>query len=230
MSSLNTPILVERTLPGLHEHLVPRIPKPERVSSVLDIGCGTGAWLARLRDNGYRGLVGADLDTSQFAAAGIRCIRADLDADELDLDEASFDLVTAIEIIEHLHNPGRLLLHASRLMRADGRLLLTSPNVESALARLKFLMTGRLKHFDRYGDPTHVSPIIESCLARMLSRYGLTIDRSWGYPEDGSSPTSTLTTRMSAHLVKLVVPESRAGELSCFLIRRTNAAPSPIAS
>lgn len=222
MNVANADTLIERTLPGLHEHLIQRIPDSRTVAAVLDIGCGTGAWLARLRGNGYRNLVGADLDTGQFAAEGVRCIRADLDSDELPLEAGAFDLVSAIEIIEHLHNPGRLLLHASRLMSEHGRLLLTTPNVESALARLKFLLTGRLKHFDKYGDPTHVSPMIESCLIRVLETYGLVIDHAWGYPVDGSSPTSTMSTRIAAKLVRLVVPESRAGEVSCYLIRRVN--------
>ena len=50
--------LRERTIRGLHDHLFQHLPQLEPEDSVLDIGCGTGSWLQRLANAGYRNLHG----------------------------------------------------------------------------------------------------------------------------------------------------------------------------
>jgi len=55
--------LPELALPGLHKSLVERVLQLSEVdheTSVLDIGCGSGAWLARLARQGFKRLHGVD--------------------------------------------------------------------------------------------------------------------------------------------------------------------------
>lgn len=212
-------LLVERTLGGLHGTLVNRLPKLDRVAPILDIGCGTGAWLHRLGGMGFTNLHGIDLDTAAFATDRATATFANLDYDDLGLDGRKFDLITAIELIEHLENPGRLFHHVARHLADDGLFLVTTPNIHSALCRMRFFLTGNLKQFDAKGDPTHIYPVLLTALERVLPRHGLTIAEQWHFPE-GASVSSRLSTRLLARAARLIVPDPHPGDILCLAIRK----------
>ena len=209
--------LIERTLGGLHAALVAHLPPNAKDAPVLDVGCGTGAWLHRLGGLGYTNLRGIDLDTSAFATDRATASSANLDYDDLGLGTEKFALITAIELIEHLENPGRLFHHVARHLADDGTFLITTPNVHSALCRMRFFLTGNLKQFDAKGDPTHIYPVLLTALDRVLPRHGLRLVKRWAYPEAGS-PSSRLSTRLLAGLARLVVPDPVPGDVMCLAI------------
>ena len=90
------------------------IPKDARI---LEIGCGS-RWVGdHLRANGWTGYVGMDI-----------CPPADLVGDikqwrDLGLEPASFDVVIALEVLEHVD----MVQEAYDLLKPGGRLMLTSP-------------------------------------------------------------------------------------------------------
>src|SRR5437879_1876628 len=141
-------ILEERTIGGLHEMLLEKVkalPNLSRDTPILDIGCGTGAWLHRLARTGFRNLYGLDRATSQLGNVHAACSEVDLDtATDLGLTDRKFGLVTAIELVEHLENPGRLFFHVARHLSDEGVFLMTTPNIHSVVCRLRFLLTGKL--------------------------------------------------------------------------------------
>lgn len=211
--------LIERTLGGLHQALLGHIPAIPKDAAVLDVGCGTGAWLHRLAGFGFTDLHGIDLDTTHFATDRATATQANLDYDDIGLGGRKFALITAIELIEHLENPGRLFYHVSRHLAEDGTFLITTPNIHSALARMRFFLTGNLKQFDAKGDPTHIYPVLLTSLERVLPRHGLKLVKRWHYPETGSV-TSRLSTRVAASLARLAVPDPYPGDLLCLAIRK----------
>ena len=95
--------LEERTIAGLHAALLPSVQALSLGSDarILDVGCGTGAWLKRLHGVGYRELWGTDRDRDSFQASDIaNFIPANLDNETL--LPMDFSLVTIIEVIERL--------------------------------------------------------------------------------------------------------------------------------
>jgi 2-polyprenyl-3-methyl-5-hydroxy-6-metoxy-1,4-benzoquinol methylase len=170
---------------------------PEPDAQILDLGCGSGALLERLASMGYRQLTGVDILPPDSTAA-IRYEQADLDQFRLDAPDGSFDLVLAVEVIEHIENPGLFLAELARLLKPGGLALLTTPNLHSAQAKLLFALGDRLKQFDTKGDPTHITPIVLFPFTRLLGRHGLMVLESWGFPLDGSSPTSRPVMRWAA--------------------------------
>src|SRR5260370_32797126 len=97
--------LDERAVSGLHAFLLPQIEALDGLSPdlpILDLACGTGAWLKRLHDSGYRDLWGLDRDAKGFGAGDVASfIAADFDcADGISarLGSRQFALVTMIEI------------------------------------------------------------------------------------------------------------------------------------
>ena len=211
--------LRERTIGGLHEALVQRLPSISFDTPVLDIGCGTGAWLERLSCMGFNKLYGIDQDTSQFKAVNAKCSQANLDNDEIHLDEKKYGLITAIELVEHLENPGRLFKLVSNSLDKDGYFLLTTPNIHSVACRLRFLITGRLASFDEKGDQTHIYPVLLTSLERLLPRYSLKIINRWTYPTKGSLIYQDLTVLLSS-FIGTFLPNQVRGDTLCCIIQR----------
>ncbi len=216
---MNVKSLPERTIQGLHDALICKLPDLSPDTPILDIGCGTGAWLDRLANQGFRSLHGIDLDIEQFATSKATCSQANLDYDDLGLDDQKFNLISAIEIIEHLENPGRLFYYASKHLGDDGYFLMTTPNIHSVSCRLKFFLTGKLASFDEKGDQTHIYPVLLEALSRVLPRYSLEIVEQWGYPTK-SSVIYTGSTQVLSTLFKLFVPDKVPGDTLCLLIKR----------
>lgn len=186
---------------------------------MLDIGCGTGAWLERLAVNGFRNFHGIDLNIEQFQATGATCSKVNLDSEEIDLEEQKYNLISAIELVEHLENPGRLLELVSAHLSESGYFLLTTPNIHSLRCRLKFFLTGRLASFDDKGDPTHIYPVLLTSLQRLLPRYSLELMESWSYPEKGSLIYRKPIKIVAAGL-GLILPDQVPGDTLCLLIRK----------
>jgi len=72
-------------------------------SSVIDVGCGIGAWLEAFGENGSARLVGVDgIESSVFPQSrfDIKLVRADL-SEPLEIDE-NFDVAVCLEVAEHL--------------------------------------------------------------------------------------------------------------------------------
>jgi 2-polyprenyl-3-methyl-5-hydroxy-6-metoxy-1,4-benzoquinol methylase len=158
----------ERTVGGLHDFFIKSVLPPyvRSGSRAVDLGAGTGALATRLRDLGLD-VLAVDRNTDDFHAA-LPFVRLDLDDADFDdvPGEGEFSLVTAVEVIEHLERPIRLLRRVARLLSPEGVAVITTPNVDSLPARLKFLLTARIRMMDHLGDETHISPIFWDLLTR----------------------------------------------------------------
>jgi 2-polyprenyl-3-methyl-5-hydroxy-6-metoxy-1,4-benzoquinol methylase len=211
--------LVERTVVGLHEALLGRfIGNVSAESSILDLGCGTGAWLDRLRQLGFKRLEGVDEDVMKLRIPQITFHRANLDYGDWGVEGTKYTLVTAIEVIEHIENPGRFLRKTADLLLDEGHLLITTPNLHSVGARLRFLVRGRLRHFDEYGDPTHIYPVFIENIQKLVDRCGLRILETWGYPSDGSLIGSRPIVNVMCSCLKRLFSEEVPGDVLCLLI------------
>lgn len=214
--------LAERAQTGLHDHVVDRVRRLALpgTAEILDIGCGTGALLHRLQGLGYQRLTGLDIAPPE-APEGFRALQVDLDDCRAPLPDGCIDLALMVEVIEHVENVGSLLDEIHRLLRPDGSVLITTPNVHSLEARIRWLLTGQLKQFDAIGDPTHLYPVFEFPFRRVLARHRFSVQSSWGFPTDGSSPTSRGGLRALAALGRLAGLRGRpAGDQWCLLLRR----------
>jgi SAM-dependent methyltransferase len=208
--------------PQLHPHVAEKVgalmPQPE--ARVIDLGCGNGALLERLAAMGYWNLLGVDI-SPPITTEAIRYQQADLDHFRLNAPDGSFDLALAVEVIEHIENLGLFLAELTRLLKPGGLALFTTPSLHSAQAKLLFALSDRLKQFDAKGDPTHISPIVLFPFTRLLNRHGLSVIERWGFPMDGSSPTSRPAMRLAARLMGPLLPSCIGnGDTLCLLVER----------
>jgi 2-polyprenyl-3-methyl-5-hydroxy-6-metoxy-1,4-benzoquinol methylase len=118
---------------------------------VLDLGCRDGALSTAYVDGNE--VVGLDVDREALAHAerlGLKTEWADLD-EPLALDDASFDVVVAGELLEHIRSPQTLIDEAHRVLRPGGTLVGSTPNGFRLKNRLRFA-AGRHPEL----DPTHL--------------------------------------------------------------------------
>lgn len=212
--------VVERTVGGLHEALLPHLADVPAGARVLDLGCGSGAWLMRLAAANYTNLIGVDQAVPRsdvLAASRAQFVAANLDApgEELASLQGSCDVVTAIEVVEHLANHATFWDLVASLLKPGGRALVTTPNVHSLPSRLRWLLSGRLRQFDEQGDPTHVAPVLLPLLPRMLAPRGLRLGEVWTYPSRGYL---AMRPAMRALFRALAFADRRSGDTLCFWV------------
>ena len=138
---------------------------PRKDAAVLDVACGAGKLLHFFKRRGYPNLTGVDLSPEQVALAR-QVIPGIVQGDVLPFLEARpdhFDLITGLDIIEHLEKP--VVLHfleaCFRALRPGGRLILETVNADTPFA-LPIL----------YGDFTHESCFTPQTVVALLRMTG----------------------------------------------------------
>ncbi len=102
--------------------LIPPAPRPGAL--LVDLACGGGLMAPHAQRLGYRH-IGVDLTTSALRLAadrGVRVVRADVT--QVPLRDGCADVVTAGEILEHVHDPHAVIAEAARVLRPAGLLVL----------------------------------------------------------------------------------------------------------
>ena len=155
------------------------VPPPARL---LDHGCGTGIFLEAARARGYD-VFGVDL--SGYAIDTLVRERA-LPAAQATVEsgwgaDASFDVVTSWDVLEHMPDPSNTLSHLRRLLRPGGVLVATTPDLRSLDARL----LGRY-WYGYTKIPEHFYFYSRATMDRLLRRAGLepVTFRRWGFVRD----------------------------------------------
>jgi SAM-dependent methyltransferase len=94
---------------------------------ILDVGCGTGTMLTHLARFGDARGVDMDLEAVGYCHdRGLRQVTQS-DADKLPFEKDTFDLVTALDVVEHIDDDLGALREMRRVIKPGGLLLLTVP-------------------------------------------------------------------------------------------------------
>lgn len=110
--------------------------------SLLDIPAGTGRESAALRALGYR-VYSIDLFAgSRASGAELKWIAADA-TQRFPFRDQSFDYVLSREGIEHFEDQASFVRECARVLKPDGKIVVTTPNMLHLSARLSYLLTGQ---------------------------------------------------------------------------------------
>ena len=143
-----------------------------RGERVLDLGCGAGRFVAALRDAGAEP-VGVEIAEAALERARRNVPGADLRLLEpggaLPLGHGEIDLVWCSEVLEHVPDTVALLTEARRVLRRDGRLLVTVPD-HGFLRRTLIALARYEAHYDPLGQ--HVRFYTRRSLTRALQATG----------------------------------------------------------
>ena len=139
----------------------------DRSSSIVDLGCGKGEWIAWISSKGFTHLTGVDLSPSDLTIARKN------DPDRKWVEEnvvtfleshtSAFDLLHAKDIIEHFTKDEfiRFLTAAKNALKPGGKLWMITFNAQSPMSSVT-----------RYGDFTHETGHTPSSLAQCLRACG----------------------------------------------------------
>lgn len=163
---------------------------PSTGGAVLDYGCGWGHFAIAMRDKGNR-VEAIDLSQNQIDICNVvwgRQANINFSATIINkYPDNAFDYVVSNQVVEHVHNVGNYLSGINRVLRPDGKLVISLPNVMNP--RFFFAMLRRdlesklimhsaqmLKHYDKghdhinAWDPQHFTTLMAS-MGFVLERY-----------------------------------------------------------
>lgn len=118
------------------------VPPSQRL---LDVGCGDGALslLVQPKVAEVHGIEWAQHAMERAQTRGVLVRRCDLNRDSFPYEDGWFDAVACVDVIEHVLDPRRLLKEIHRILRPDGVVILTTPNVRYIHFLSELLFRGR---------------------------------------------------------------------------------------
>lgn len=160
---------------------------PANGKTLLDVSCKEGEVLQALKPRGFI-LRGTNFE-AQTSTAALDGIAIDSGVDllhRLPYEDACFDVVLLIEVIEHLENHRIALGELARVLKPGGVLILTTPNIMRLNSRFHFFFSGYHKtkrRFIPFDTPLeqahrfHNYPIDLPILYYLCKQNGLQLER-----------------------------------------------------
>ncbi len=177
---------------AIHE-TVENILKNESRGRILDVPAGEGALALRLKNLGFD-VECCDLYTEIFKLLNTEIKRGNLD-EQLPFDDNSFDYIVCVEGLEHIENPANAMREFARMLKNNGTLIVSVPNIMNIEERLKWLFNGYTSHFKPLSTEAlatiskdfggmeeialHVNPIGYSEVRFLLEKNGFQIRKTY---------------------------------------------------
>lgn len=201
--------------PGLHESVqeMIRVSPTTTGKQILELGCGSGALTRRLMDDGYE-VRAVDLTLDGFQAEA-EAHAMDLNADFAErLGNEGYDIIVAVELLEHLENPHHFLRQVKKLMSPETRLWLTFPNLHLYLNTWKFLWDTSFISWNihQYWETGHQTLLPGWLFEQHLKKAGLAVeDKVFVAPMDlrlaHPNPLKRLLSLAVLGLIRLLTPD-----------------------
>lgn len=113
---------------------------PEQDLNFLEVGCGAGNFVYCLEDWFPKMQITAldvDCDLLKYSASRTNSVTfLQTKAETLDFPERSFNVVSALQVVEHLDDPEKFFSNVNKVLKENGLLLLSTPNTRGLAARL----------------------------------------------------------------------------------------------
>ena len=166
-------------------------------STVLDVGCGAG-YIGNLLKGKKCNVYGIDLDEKSLEVAmkygaykDAKCFSATkIDDKQIEIlfnKKIKFDYVIFADVLEHLKDPGKVLLNASSILKPDGEILASVPNI-AHLDIIKGLMDRKF-NYNKIGilDNTHLRFFTESSFVEMIDSMNKIYESSFSLKKIGQT-------------------------------------------
>jgi ubiquinone/menaquinone biosynthesis C-methylase UbiE len=149
-------------------------------TKVLDVGCAGGDLAIEIAAAGHQ-VTAIDINPANVERARVLAFELGIevsfevgDATVLEGRGETYDLIVFGEILEHFHEPWKVLREVAPLCREGARLIATTPNMASLRARLKLLFLGMFADH----NPEHLSYFTRRRFRDMLAKSPFEMQRS----------------------------------------------------
>ena len=189
---------------------------PDRAEGILDIGCGTGFFLAELEEK-HPGSVGLDISHAMLKVSDEYVPGAKLvtgDAEKLPFRDRMFDAVFCKGSLHHTRDHIGFLSNCRRMLRPDGVLIMSEPCNDNPLIRFaRRVLYKKSEHFDEGDEGFTRRGILSLCeeagfeITR-VKKYGILAYTFAGFPDHLGVlryiPGNALLTRLFIQLDRLI--------------------------
>ncbi len=153
---------------------------PASARRILEVGCGEGAFGARLKERGAE-VWGIELDSGAAAVAEgrlDRVFKGDVASVWRTLPDRQFDCLVFNDVLEHLPDPEAVLLDSKRLLTPGGLIVCSLPNVRH-FRNLWNLLAHKQWRYEDSGtlDRTHLRFFTQRSIVEMFDRLGFDLLR-----------------------------------------------------
>lgn len=174
--------------PVIHDTVWKTLAKKNlKYATALDVGAGRGEFVSFLSKKTDWKLYGVDLMYSKIP--NVEWFVQDLNRN-LQFQDEKFDLVSCIEVVEHVENPRKLVREMYRILRPGGLMVLSTPNNQSWRAILSYIFREHFVAFTASSYPAHITAVNRADLSRMCNEAGF-IDVQFEYTNSGALPKWT---------------------------------------
>ncbi|HEX5551894.1 MAG TPA: class I SAM-dependent methyltransferase [Chitinophagaceae bacterium] len=150
-----------------------------KTGNLLDIGCGTGAFLHVMKQAGWM-TTGLEPDAQARTIAQTKYQLSTLSPDELyHLPAQSFHAITLWHVLEHVHDLQGYLEQMHRLLHPKGKLFVAVPNYSSRDAKKYGVF------WAAYDVPRHLYHFTPKAFASLAQKHGLHLTGQQAMPFDG---------------------------------------------
>lgn len=149
-----------------YNELLDEFEQHRKTGKILDLGCGYGFFLEVAKERGWE-VYGAEIAEDAVKICrekGVKMFSGR--ASKCDFPEASFDVIVAIEVIEHLEDPKPFLSKSYELLRSGGLMYTTTPNFNSYL---RYRLKGE---YDVIEYPNHLLYFTRKTLRKLYNQHG----------------------------------------------------------
>ena len=156
---------------------------PSKIEKCLDIGCGNGTTSAFVRHLHPEVTWAGGVELFPDAAENARSVLdqvwcGDLEATSFEtaIAPASLDVILCLDVLEHLVDPWTVVKRLSPLLKTDGRLIISIPNIRNWKFIRKLLMNGDF-HYRDAGllDRTHLRFFVRDTAIELAEAGGLKV-------------------------------------------------------
>ncbi len=176
--------------------------------TALDVGCGAGLLCEPLARLGAS-VTGIDAAPENIAAAEIHAAQSGLAIDYraggVEGLDGRFDLVTSLEVIEHVSDPAGFVRGLARVLAEGGLLILSTPN-RTPLSRLAMITiaegTGRIPRgthdWNKFLTPDELTALLRDAGLRVIDTRGLGFSPATGFTLSDSTSLDYFLTAVKA--------------------------------
>ena len=174
---------------------------PRKMNCLLEIGCGFGNTLKYIKDN-YQcdWACGVELvhEAAEIARSKVDLvIEGDIENIDLPIEPETLDVIFCLDVLEHLINPWNVMSKLRVLLKPDGVIIASIPNVRNFHVILPLIFWGEWEYLDRgILDKTHLRFFTRSTAIKLIESSGLKIDmiKETGFERGSKTRVANLVT------------------------------------